>query len=241
MKRFWEIDFLRGIAIITMIVFHFLSDIVLLGKYNLNLDSGFWFYFGRITAIIFLLLVGISLNISYSRLKTKSFKKYLKRGLKIFSWGLLLTLLTFIFFKEGFIVFGILHLIGISIIAAYPFLKHPYFSLLIGLVFITRGIFLIKETADFPYLMWLGLKPENFSTIDYYPIIPWFGVVLIGIFLGNLLYKNNIRRFKIWDLSKISFIRFFSFLGKHSLLIYLIHQPILIIILYIFGIVSLPI
>jgi len=68
-KRFWEIDFLRGLAIIMMILFHLLYDLNYFGEYNLNLHSGFWWYFARMTATIFILLVGISLTLSFSRAK----------------------------------------------------------------------------------------------------------------------------------------------------------------------------
>ena len=94
-KRFWEIDFLRGLAIIMMILFHLLYDLTYFGEYNLNVHSGFWLYFGRMTATIFILLVGISLTLSFSRAekkqnaKKKVYQKYLKRGLKVFSWGLI--------------------------------------------------------------------------------------------------------------------------------------------------------
>jgi len=241
-KRFWEVDSLRGLAIIMMILFHLLYDLTYFGEYNLNLRSGFWLYFGRTTATIFILLVGISLTLSFSRTKKiqnareKIYQKYIKRGLKVFSWGLIITLTTFVFLREGFIVFGILHFIGISIILAYPFLKLRSGNLLIGIVFISIGIYLKNFTFGFPWLMWLGLRPERFYTVDYFPIFPWFGVILIGLFFGNLLYPDYKRKFNLCDLSNFSFIRLFCFLGRHSLLIYLIHQPILIALLYLLGI-----
>lgn len=240
-KRFWEIDFLRGAAIIMMIVFHFLYDLNYFGAYNVNVNSGFWLYFARAIAIIFLVLVGISLTLSFSRAKRlqktgKSlYIKYLKRGLIVFSWGMLITLMTWIFLRQGFVVFGILHVIGISIILAYPFLRFRFLNLFIGIIFIMTGIFLKNLTFDFYWLMWLGLRPEQFYTLDYFPLLPWFGVILIGIFLGNLLYQGYERRFRIYDLSKFPFINLFCFMGRNSLLIYLIHQPTLIAILYVFG------
>ncbi len=243
-KRFWEIDFLRGLAIIMMIVFHLLYDLTYFGGCDLNLHSGFWLYFGRATATIFIFLVGVSLTLSFSRAKKiqnseqKLYLKYIKRGLRIFSWGLIITLMTWIFLREGFVLFGILHLIGISIILAYPFLKLRYWNLLLGIVFISPGIYLKNFTFDFLWLVWLGIMPDRFYTIDCFPIFPWFGVVLIGVFFGNLLYPDYTRKFNLFDLSNFTFIRLFCFLGRYSLLIYLIHQPILIILLYLLGIVD---
>ena len=111
--RYWEIDFLRGVAIIMMIVFHAIFDFTFFSSYEIDLQSGFWWLFARITASIFIFLVGISLTLSYSR--KKEFSKYLYRGTKIFSWGLVITLVTWIFLSQGFIAFGILHFIGLSI------------------------------------------------------------------------------------------------------------------------------
>ena len=243
-KRFWEIDFLRGIAIIMMIVFHLLYDLTYFGGCNLNLHAGFWLYFARATATIFIFLVGLSLTISFSRSekiqnsRKKLYLKYLKRGLRIFSWGLIITLMTWIFLREGFVLFGILHLIGISIVLAYPFLKLRYWNLLLGIAFISLGIYLKNFTFGFPWLVWLGFVPDHFYTVDYFPIFPWFGVVLIGVFFGNLLYPDYARKFKLYDLSNFNFIGLFCLLGRRSLIIYLIHQPILIILLYLLGIVD---
>jgi len=234
-KRFWEIDFLRGIAVIMMIIFHFLFDLVFFRGYNINVSSGLLLYFARMTAFIFIFLVGVSLTISYSRAikkqKTNLFTKYLKRGAKIFSWGLAITLVTWLFFREEFIIFGVLHFIGLSIILAYPLIKYKWQNLVLGVFFIVAGFFLSKLTFNFSWLMWLGFIPKYFCTLDYFPLLPWFGVVLIGLFFGNLLYKNNRRIFKIADLSKNYLIIFFSFLGRHSLFVYLVHQPALILMI----------
>ncbi|MEA3282713.1 MAG: heparan-alpha-glucosaminide N-acetyltransferase [Euryarchaeota archaeon] len=243
-KRFWEIDFLRGLAIIMMVVFHLLYDLTYFGECGPNLQSGFWLYFACTTATIFIFLVGVSLTISFSRsekiqnLRKKLYLKYLKRGLRIFSWGLIITLMTWIFLREDFVLFGVLHLIGISIIIAYPFLKLRYWNLLLGIAVIALGIYLKNFTFDFPWLLWLGFMPGYFYTVDYFPIFPWFGVVLIGVFFGNLLYPNCTRKFKLYNLSNFNFTRLFCLLGRHSLVIYLIHQPMLIILLYLLGIVD---
>jgi len=243
-QRFWEIDFLRGLAVIMMVVFHLLYDLTYFGGYNINIHSGFWLYFGRATATIFIFLVGVSLTLSFSRSwkiqnsGQKLYLKYLKRGLKIFSWGLLITIATWIFLRDGFVLFGILHLIGISIILAYPFLKLRYSNLLLGIAIVALGIHLKNFTFGFHWLVWLGFVPDHFCTVDYFPIIPWFGVVLIGMFFGNLLYPDYTRKFNLWGRSDFRFIGLFCLLGKHSLVIYLVHQPILIILLYLLGVMG---
>jgi len=241
-KRFWEIDFFRGIAIIMMVIYHSVYDLSSFGHYNINATSGFWLYFARTTANIFIFLVGVSLYISYikteKRTKNKRtlYIKYFKRGLKIFCWGLIITGVTWFLYGKGYVIFGILHLIGISIILAFPFLKLRFWNFPLGILCIILGAYLKGLTFNFQWLLWLGFKPMNFYSIDYFPLLPWFGVILLGIFFGNLFYRDDSRKFYLIDFSYFNLVKAFSFLGKHSLLIYLIHQPLIIAVLYLLGI-----
>lgn len=243
-QRLWEIDALRGIAIILMIAYHLMWDLNYLQIAEINMKTSIMKIFQICIASTFILLVGISLTLSYNKAKKEgkaNFAKYLKRGAIIFSWGMLITLITWIFLREGFVIFGVLHLIGAAIILSYPFIEYKYINLLLGSVVIILGSYLLKHTFTFSWLMWLGLAPEKLYTVDYFPLMPWLGVVLIGVFLGNVLYNNksnnnsNICRiFPLKDLSDSMVIRMTGILGKHSLIIYFIHQPILILLLYTF-------
>ncbi len=241
-KRFWEIDVLRGIAVILMILYHFVYNLYYLAEYSIKLRAGIWPLLARIISLSFIFLVGISMTLSFSRAKIlypkiNFFLKYLKRGLKIFSWGLIVTLITWIFFREKFVIFGILHFIGISIIIAYPFLRLRYWNVLFGSAFIILGLYLRRLAFGFSWLMWLGLRPERLNTFDYFPILPWFGVILFGLFVGNPLYPGYKRKIRLPDLSNIAFIREFCFLGRHSLLVYLLHEPVLIAFMYLLGLI----
>jgi len=245
-KRFWEIDVLRGIAIIMMIIYHLCYDLYFLGDFPIKIYSLSWTLFQRTTASLFLLLVGTSLTISYSKLKSKYqrkelFFRNLKRGIKILTWSVVITIFTFIFLSNGVILFGILHLIGVSIIISFPLLDYKYKNLALGLIVISMGVYLSNFTFDTTYLLWLGFEPNFFFSFDYFPILPWYSVVLIGIFLGNLIYPESKRRFDIPDFSGNIVSRSLSFLGKHSLKIYLIHQPIIIMLLYALGFANLSI
>ena len=246
-KRFWEIDVLRGLAILMMVTYHLMFDLAYFGIYSLNLSSGALWIFPRIIAFIFIFLVGVSLTLSHSRAditrkdqeKRSLFPKYLKRGVKLLILGLFITLITWIFIPQDFIVFGILHFIGLAIILEYPFLDKKYLNLVLGIVFIIFGFIVAQFTVTYPWLLWLGLKPEVFITVDYFPLFPWLGVVSLGLFMGKVLYTEYERRYSLPDLSKNLIIKIFSFLGRHSLIIYLIHQPILIMLLYILGVLDL--
>jgi uncharacterized membrane protein len=156
------------------------------------------------------------------------------RGLKIFGLGLIITFITWIYPHEGYIIFGVLHCIGLSIILSYPFLKITYGNIFIGIIFIFIGIILKILVFDFSWLFWLGFRPSSFYTIDFFPILPWFGVVLVGIFIGNRFYLDYKRTFNLIDISNYKIIQFFCVLGRNSLTIYFIHQPLIIIFIYIF-------
>ena len=229
-SRFWEIDFWRGLAVSAMIVFHFLFDLNFFASYSFNLFSGAWFLLGRFAAVSMLFLVGVSLTLSFNR-KTQNFLFYFKRGIQIFGFGLLITLVTFLFFSQGTIWFGVLHSIGVSIILGCFFVKRKKLALFLGIILIVFGLYLSRFSFDFPWLLWLGFFPKNLYTFDYFPLLPWFGVVLLGVFAGNKFYVNGNRSFQIKELSNNLFVKIVSFLGRNSLIIYLIHQPILIIVL----------
>jgi len=234
--RFWEIDTLRGIAIIMMVEYHIFFDLVFFSIYPFNLHVLPVKIFLYSIGTIFLLLVGISLTINRSKARFQMTRKeihikFILRGLKIFCLGLLITVATWLYIGEGYIIFGILHCIGLCIILSIPFLRYRLLPLAIGIIMIVVGIMFSMITIDVPWLLWIGLKPTQFYTLDYFPLLPWLGVVLIGVYFGNLLYPDGERRYHLPDLSSQYGIRFLGFLGRHSLIIYLVHQPIIVGIL----------
>jgi uncharacterized membrane protein len=230
-QRLWEIDVLRGIAIVMMIAYHIYFDIYFLKILDISFFSA-W-YIGS----LFLFIVGISLTLSYSRVHEKLssrhlFVKYAKRGMMIFCFGLIITGVTWVIIPEWFIVFGILHCIGLSIIVGFFFLRWEEVNIVLGGVLTFIGLWLYSGIRwDFPWLLWLGFVPQRFQTLDYFPLLPWFGIVLIGIGIGNMLYSQGKRQFFLPDWEHVTFFKFLGFLGRHSLLIYLVHQPIILGIL----------
>lgn len=227
MKRFWEIDFFRGIAIIKMIISNAILDVVLFTSINvgdLSLIEKV-----PLAAAMFMFLMGLSLSISYSRVKRKktySSSKYFKRGIKIFFLGLVITAITALLFPYQTIYFGVLHFAGLAIILSPFFLRYHRLNAVLGAAIIAVGLYLQTLRFGFPYLLWLGLAPYRFSTLDYFPVFPWLGLVLIGIFIGQIFYKNGRRIFSLMEMPRAA--RPLCFLGRHSLLIYFLHQPIIV-------------
>jgi uncharacterized membrane protein len=241
--RFWEVDAARGVALLMMVVYHLAYDLDTFGGYPLESTSGFWAWFADATASAFLFLVGVSLAISHARSSASHpgsdlFGKYLIRGLRILGYGMVLTAVSLIL-GMGVIAFGILHVIGASIILAYPLLGLRWPNLVLGLAVVAVGAYMMATSvsSEAPWLLPLGVVPENLAMPDYRPLFPWFGVVLLGLFAGNLVYGAGKRPPVAGSAPPVA--RPLLPLGRNSLFIYLVHQPILVALLAGLGIVEL--
>lgn len=224
-----------------MVVYHLGYDLDTFGGYGIDSTTGAFAFFADLTASFFLFLVGVSLTIGYSRRGgSAGFGKYLRRGLIVFGYGMLLTVGTWIA-GVGVIWFGILHLIGVSIILAYPLLRYRWASLALGILVIVVGEYMRSQgvSSETPWLLPFGVIPENLFMPDYRPLLPWFGVVLLGVAFGNAVYGREKRPVEVRSTPAAA--RPLGFLGRHSLLIYLIHQPIMVAILAALGIIELGI
>ena len=242
MDRFWGVDAARGVAIIMMIVYHTTYDLDTLGGYDVQSTTGHWALFADLTAGLFLFLVGVSLAISRARTSLtgwRLFGKYLARGLRILAYGVVLTVV-FLALGMGVVAFGILHLIGCSIILAYPFLRLRFTNLVLGTLIFVAGQYILAQgpgSQSF-WLLPFGVVPEGVILPDDRPLLPWFGVVLIGLFFGNVVYGDG-RKPAVTEDKAPLVARPLLFLGRNSLFIYLIHQPIIVALLAASGIVDL--
>jgi len=218
-KRIWEIDFFRGIALILMIIFHVVFDLKEFAHVSVNYVSGFYYYIGKSAGILFILLAAISCHFS---------KSNTKRGLQILGMGLVITLVSHLFNPSYGIKFGILHFLGTSIII-YPLFKdiNKWLLLIFGTIIIILGNYFKLINMPFDYLFIFGLSSELFISADYYPLLPWFGVFLYGIFISKLLYREKKSLFSF--LPRFNFV---SYLGRHTFSIYLIHQPLIILLIW---------
>jgi uncharacterized membrane protein len=236
--RYWEVDVARGIAILLMVFYHFVFDLTFFGYYGVNVFSGAWRIFGRIPAVLFLLLVGISLALAENRALARgtqvSARSYVSRGLKIFGWGMVITVASWLYIGQPVILFGILHLIGTATILTIPFLRHrrPAFWLFLSLIIFVAGLRLNANPVESPWLMFLGLVPAHLYQLDYFPLLPWFGVVLAGVALGQILFPEGRRRFELPEWGRKLGLDQLAWMGQRSLLIYLLHQPVLFSLLY---------
>ena len=203
-----------------MIFFHLFYDLNLFRIVTIDLDENhFWFALPRFIVSVFLICVGIGLALVHKN--GIRWDHVWKRFVRIGGFALLITLITAILFPGQYIFFGILHCIAVSSVLGLLFVKHPWGSLF-GFSAIVLSYSIVKPSTA-PFLDWMGVRP-----LDFIPIYPWFGWVLLGIFLEHI-------RFHEIPVKEIRIVRCLKYLGRHSLVIYLIHQPVLFGMCYIIS------
>lgn len=217
-KRIWELDFLRGIALILMVYFHTIYDLKEFNNYPASYSTGLNFYIGKISAILFMLISGISSSLS---------RNNTKRGFMVLGIALLITIITHLYNLDYGIKFGILHFLGVSMLLAPLFIQcNKYVLIVLGIGILALGDFVSDINTSANYLFPFGITGSSFASSDYYPLVPWFGIFLIGLALGKFVYGNKRSLFSFQ--LKNSGI---NMLGQNTLPIYLLHQPVIIIIL----------
>ncbi len=237
--RHVEIDLLRSAAILCMVIYHMMYDLWAFYDWRIDPVAGGWWLFARATATLLLLLVGVSFAISWHRAMSfpagaqKARWKYLRRGMMIFLCGMLVSIVTYLFDPSTYVRFGILHCIGVSIALLPLFTKLRGWSAFAGIAMIAGGWVVQARTASTFLLLPLGIMPFSFASVDYFPLLPWFGVVLIGYAIGHVVYIR--RNFRSPLTCKTALCRSLTWPSRYALLMYLLHQPMLLLLLWIIN------
>jgi uncharacterized membrane protein len=224
--RLAAVDLARGVAIVAMVVYHGAFDLSAARLIAVDVPTDLaWKVLARLTAGSFLLLVGVSLVLATQRGLDRN--AFLRRLLFIAGAAALVSLSTWWFNPRTFVFFGILHAIALASVLALPFLRLPSVVVAAAATFFLAlpWFFAAPVFAAWP-LLWVGLAPEPPVSVDYVPVFPWFGVVLAGIVVGRLLLQYG---GALWHWRPTSPpLTWLMIAGRWSLVIYLVHQPLLV-------------
>ncbi len=223
-ERIQELDIFRGFCMLGVIGDHIHYDLTVFLGLSVPLPSIVTWFFTNV-GLLFILLSGLCTNLT---------KRSLRRGIIVLCCGLAISIITLtadqiIGGSSMGIHFGILHLLGVCMLLSPLLKKLPTAALLVlGILTIVLGAWMqdIRVTSEF--LFPLGLRYTGFRSADYWPLFPYLGWFLIGIGIGRLLYREKQPRVPVLQ----GRCRFLAFCGRHSLEIYLIHQPILLAVFY---------
>lgn len=229
-KRIWELDVLRGVCILGMVAVHLIYDLQTFFSLPFLTNSELFSLVKQWGGVLFLLISGICVTLG---------SHPVRRGLIVFACGLICTAVTAGMFalhmadKSIIIWFGVLHCLGACMLL-WPLLKGlPVWALgLAGLGLTVLGLRISGNVfVDFPWLIPLGLYPRDFASSDYFPLLPNLGFFLLGAFLGKTLYRKQETLLpRVNPANPV--LAFFSLLGKWSLPVYLLHQPVITGLLY---------
>jgi len=226
--RIAGVDTLRGGALCLMIVYHFAFDLRFYRVTNADFNSDpFWLGFRALIVTSFLALVDISLVLADRAGASR--RRFRQRIGMIVACAFAASVGSWLAFRTTYIYFGILHCIAVSSVLALPFVRRPRSAMLMGAAVIVAGLSLSHPAFDSRALSWIGFTTHRPATEDYVPLFPWSGVVFVGIAAGHALARAAFRPLAPLAAAP-SWLRA---LGRHSLLVYMVHQPILLGMLWV--------
>jgi uncharacterized membrane protein len=232
-RRLHWLDIARGAALIAMASFHFMWDLTYFGYLEPDFPSAGWpRIYARSIASTFLFLAGFSLVLAHGNgICWASFRK---RWAIVAGAAMLVSIATYFIIPDRFIYFGILHAIATASLVGLLFLRLPWpLTLAVAATAFAAPLCLSSAVFDVPWLWWIGLSTAAQPSFDYVPLLPWLAPFLTGIVVARLpVVIQWLRQNASGDKSYNWTSRAFSFLGRHSLVFYLVHQPVLLSILF---------
>lgn len=177
-SRSTRLDALKGALVIAMIAYHACYVAVMFDLAAIELYTGFWWAFPRVVAAGFVAVSGW--NLAGKRAAGSGFGSFARRAGRLGLFALAVSAATWPVLGEGFVFFGVLHLLALSSILAYPLLGRPSLAIAVGAAALAAGALLAEPRFDWPYLAWLGLRPASLYPADYLPLAPWFAFAAFG-------------------------------------------------------------
>lgn len=234
-----EVDVLRGFAVVLMICYHGFYDLWAFGVarpvWLTSVPRSLWLLASEIIGIQFFLIVGVSAWLKKRSNPSAGFLAHFLRGGRLFLFALLVTAVTAVLTPSKPVYFGALHCIAVISWLLYPFLRTPRVSGALGIVLAGFGFWLSRDRLPFPWTFVAGLPPPALPSSDWYPLLPWLGVALTGSAIASRFYGEPRRSLRLPDVIPL---RGLAFLGRRALFVYLLHQPALVAVLWLLGLVS---
>jgi len=224
--RYQAVDVVRGGAIALMIAYHLCFDLAYFGLLHTDMyRDPFWIVARSLIVTLFLLTVGVSLYLA-TRGGVR-WPRFWRREGRIAAAALAVSAGSYLVFPRSWIFFGVLHFIALASLLGLAFRRLGGANLALGAALVLLGITAAHPFFDQPMWQWFGLMTHKPVTEDYVPLLPWFGVVLLGLRLGQWLYgRKDVPAWARRENGRGA-VRALAFAGRHSLLIYLAHQPLL--------------
>ena len=240
--RFLEIDLIKGIAVIFMVIFHVFYLGEYMNKMNVNTSTGLLHYMAKFAHTTFIICMGINMvinnqsNEKKGKSKKEFYKKIMKRFIVFIIVSCLVSYSSYLAFGSSmFVKFGIFHFMAFASLITSLFVdKHNL--CMCAILIINFLVYLIKSNKlSFnrinSYIGFaLGIN-THYSSLDHFPLIPWLSYSLLGVIIGNKLYTNYERNHEELNLNNIinnsNILNTISKLGSKSLEVYLIHFPLI--------------
>ncbi len=233
-QRSITLDAIKGGLVLAMIAYHACYVAVMFGLSGIELYRGFWWAFPRAIAAGFISVSGW--NLAAKRARGAGFDAFARRAGMLALVALAISAATWPVLGKGFVFFGVIHLLALSSLLAYPLLGRPVAAALTGMALMISGIALAKLRFEFAWLAWLGLRPLDLYPADYLPLAPWFAFIAFGSAARDALrgrlsgdsaspqdQKRQLRPSKVPP----AILRLLAATGRRSLIVYLAHLPLL--------------
>lgn len=239
--RIEAVDIARGVALVAMASYHLIWDLEMFQYLAPGTAAHGWpKLYARAIASSFLFLVGFSLVLAHWPVFKP--EKFLRRLGVVVAAAAAVTIATYVAFPDAFVFYGILHAIAVSSVLALPFLRlPPVLTLIAAIIVLAVPQFVALPAFDPKWLAWIGLSQAYPRALDFVPLFPWLAPVLFGVAVARLAISSGLlARMATWHPLRHAGVRPLDFIGRHSLVFYLLHQPVLIALVWVFAQIAPP-
>ena len=220
-------DLLRGVTLLAMIAYHFCFDLATFGWIDADFGGDWrWIVFRTPILGSFLFIAGFSLALAAAA--GVSSAQFAQRLARLAGAAALVSAGSWLMFPQSFIWFGVLHGILVMSVLTRPLLRWGAWLIPLGIAIVVAGQTLHFAWFDHPAVRWIGLMTFKPRTEDYVPLFPWWGLLLAGAGTGCLVLARPAWRAALGRIAGPAGTGWIGWLGRHSLAVYLIHQPVLI-------------